>query len=338
MKKILIRVESHNKNWIWWMETRILEFCKNLKHNFYFLTNSKFLIKENFFWKNKTIFSNYFSIFWILKDIFTFRNFEIIDSNWLRDNIISSLNYFIFFIFYKINKTKLFLTIHWNQGILEVKWVKKIIYNLILKLWFLVSDKIIVISEELKDFLIKKYKISDKKIEVIENFINFENNFFKKNNFQKKWVLVSRIDKNKYLWIEKTIIFCIENNIFLDVFWDWECLKILKNKFKNEKNINFLWFIKQEKIDYKNYDFIFAMWRAILEWISNNLVWFLIWYDDLICKLNLKNYKKIKYSNFSGRKVKKEKIDFENIFLEKKEVFEKVKKDFDIKNLKDFYN
>lgn len=338
MKKILIRIESHSKSGIWWMESRILEFSKILENNYVFLTNSKILIESKYFWEKKYIFSNYFSFLWILKDIFSFRNFDIIDSNWLRDNIISSLNFLIFFPFYKIKKTKFFLSIHWNQGILEIKWFKKFIYNFILKIWFFISDKIIVVSEELKDFLIKNYKIQNKKIEIILNFINFPSIIPTDNVWKwKKALTVSRLDNHKIWWILKTIDFCLENNISLDIYWDWESLKNLQKKFEKNEKINFLGFKKQEEINYQNYNFVFAMWRALLEWIANWLNWILIWYDDLICEINLENYEKIKYSNFSGRWILKEKIYLKNIWQEKKKVFYKIKDDFKLENIKNFY-
>lgn len=335
MKKILIRIESHSKSWVWWMESRIFEFCKILKHDFTFLTNSKYIIKSSFFWNYKYIFSNYFGFFWILKDIFSFRNFEIIESNWLRDNIVSSINFLLFFPFYKIKKTKLFLVIHGNIWILEMKWKQKIIYNFIFKIWLLICDKIIVVSEELKDFLIKNYKISDKKIEIILNFIKINNNFWENN--LKKALLVSRIDKQKFWWIIKTIDFCLKNNILIHIYWDGDFLPILRKNYKNNNFIKFLWFEKQENINYKNYGFVFAMWRALLEGISNWLNGFLVWYDDLICEINLENYEKIKYSNFSGRWILKQKINIKNTEKNKKEILKKIKNEFSLENLRDFY-
>lgn len=337
MKKILIRVESHSKSWIWWMETRIFEFCKFLKHDFTFLTNSRFLFENKFFW-NKNIFSNYFSFYWILKDIFTFRNFEIIESNGLRDNIVSSLNFLIFFPFYKLKKIKFFLVIHGNSGILEIKWIRKFIYFSIFKIWLKISDKIIVVSEELKDFLVKNFKEKEKKIEIIVNFIEFKKDLIsEKINFEKKAILVSRLDRDKIPWILESIDFCLKNNIFLDIYGNGENLEILRKKFEKNKNINFLWFKKQNEINYKEYFLIFAMWRALLEGISNNLIWILIGYEKIISEINLENYEKIKYSNFSGRLLESQKIFFKEIWKEKNEIYEKIKNDFDIKNLKDFY-
>lgn len=318
------------------MESRILEFSKILKNNYTFLTNSKFLIESKYFWDYNYIFSNYFNFWWILKDIFKFRNFYIIESNWLRDNIISSLNFLIFFPFYKIKKIKFFINIHWNQGILEMKWKQKFIYNFIFKMWLLIADKIIVISEELKFFLMKKYKISWKKIEIIENFINISNLPIEKKSSNNA-MIVSRIDSHKIWWILKTIEFCLEKNINLDIYWSWELLEKLKERFKNKSNINFLWFKKQEEIKYKNYNIIFAMWRALLEWIANWLNWILIWYDDIIWEVSLENYKKIKFSNFSGRWVKKKEIILENIWKDKIEIFNNIKNDFSLENLKNYY-
>lgn len=335
MKKIIIRIESHSSSWVWWMESRIKEFTKVLENDYTFLTNSKFLYKSKFFGE-KNIFSNYFSFVWILKDIFSFRNFDLIDSNWLRDNLISSLNFLLFWICYKVRKTEFFLTIHWNQGIEENKWIKKIVYDFLFKIWLLLSNKVIVVSEELKFYLIKKYSLNPKKIEIIPNFVKFqEKKFENKNN---KSILVSRLDNHKSQWILKAIDFCLENNLELDIYWSGSQLENLKEKFKTEEKINFLWFVRQEEIDYRKYNLIFAMWRALLEWIANNLSWILLWYDDLVCIVSEQNYKKIKFSNFSWRWVEKEEIDLGKIFEEKNKIFELVKNDFDIKNLKNFYN
>ena len=336
MKKIIIRVESHSKSWIWGMETRIKEFTNILKNDYTFLSNSDFLIKNNFFWV-KNIFSNYFGFWGILKDIFSFRDFEIIESNWLRDNIISSLNFFLFLPSYKLKKVKLFLVIHGNQWIEQNSWIKKFIYDFILKLGFLISSKIIVVSDELKDYIAKRYWFQ-KKIEVIPNFVKFRwENIFKENKIIQKCVIISRLDSQKAVWIEKAIDFCVKNNLFLDIYWNGEYLASLRKKFKKENKIKFLWFKKQEEIDYKKYGLIFAMWRALLEWISNWLVWILLGYDDLICPISEQNYKKIKYSNFSWRWVEKQDINLENIWKNREKVFELVKNDFSLENLKDYY-
>ena len=103
----------------------------------------------------------------------------------------------------------------------------------------------------------------------------------------------SRLDSQKAVWIEKAIDFCVKNNLFLDIYWNGEYLASLRKKFKKENKIKFLWFKKQEEIDYKKYDLIFAMWRALLEWISNWLVWILLGYDDLICPISEQDYAKI---------------------------------------------
>ena len=64
----------------------------------------------------------------------------------------------------------------------------------------------------------------------------------------------------------------------------------------------------------------------------------MLWYDDLVCIISEQNYKKIKFSNFSWRWVEREEIDLDKILGEKNKIFELVKNDFDIKNLKNFYN
>lgn len=144
---------------------------------YFFVKFRFFLIKNNFFWEKHF---QIILVFWgILKDIFSFRDFEIIESNWLRDNIISSLNFFLFLPSYKLKKVKLLLVIHGNQWIEQNSWIKKFIYDFILKLGFLISSKIIVVSDELKDYIAKRYWFQ-KKIEVIPNFVKFRwENIFK---------------------------------------------------------------------------------------------------------------------------------------------------------------
>ena len=332
MKRILIRVESHSKSWVWWIESRVFSFCKVLNHDFTFLTNSKFLYETNYF-LGKTFYSNYFCFFWVLKEIFTFRNFEIIESNGFRDNLISIINYLIFFPFYKLINTKLFLVIHWNLGIKALKWIKKWIHDFILKIWFKISEKTIVISPELRDFIAKKYKT--KNIEIIPNYIDFPKNSKKEET--NKFLLVSRLDNAKKPWILKAIEICIQNELQLDIYWGWENLEALKEKYIKIKNIKFLWFKKQDEIDYKKYFWIFAMWRALLEAIANNLVWILISYDEVIWELNMENYINAKYSNFSGRWLKSKKIDLNNLGKDFSEIYKQVKNDFDVNNLEDYY-
>jgi hypothetical protein len=54
---------------------------------------------------------------------------------------------------------------------------------------------VVVVSEELKFYLIKKYSLNPKKIEIIPNFVKFqEKKFENKNN---KSILVSRLDNHK---------------------------------------------------------------------------------------------------------------------------------------------
>lgn len=312
MKKILIRVESYEKSWLWWMETRIKDFLSKSynKNNFTILSNRKL----NSFFEKKTIFENYNNFIWILKDILKFRNYNIIESNWHRDNLISILNYLTFYPIYKYKKTKLFIVIHWIIWLKWNKWIQKIIYNIILYIWIIISNKIIVVSEETKDYIKKEYwkldNLLNKKINIVRNYINFnENNYKSEIKELSKWLIVSRLDKNKINWIIDSINFCNKYKIKLDIYWWWEELKKLKNKYKN---INFIWEIDNKNIKYNDYDIIFWMWRSLLEWLSKNLIWVLLWYDKLICNLEETNLENIELSNFSWRWIIK--IDDKKIY------------------------
>lgn len=313
MKKILIRVESYKKSWLWWMETRIKDFLSksyNNKSNFTILSNRKL---DNFFEK-EIIFENYNNIKWIINDILKFRNYDIIESNWHRDNLISILNYLIFFPLYKIKDIKLFIVIHWIVWLKLNKWLQKIIYNIILYIWIILSNKIIVVSDETKNYIKKEYRklgyLLNKKIIIIPNYVDFNKNSYKNEILKlSKWLIVSRIEKNKIKWVIATINFCNRYNIKLDIYWWWEEIKNLKKIYKN---INFLWEVYNKNIKYNEYDIIFWMWRSLLEWLSKNLIWVLIWYDKLICNLELENLKNIESSNFSWRNIIK--IDDKKIY------------------------
>ena len=322
MKKILIRLESYEKSWLWWMETRIKEFLdiKNLDHSFFILSNRNL----NNFFNKKIILSNYNNFFWILKDILTFRNFNIIESNWHRDNLISILNYILFLPIYKYKKIKLFIVIHWILWIKQNKWVQKIIYNIIFFIWIIFSNKIICVSEETRIFLKDNFiwkNIIEKKSIIVPNYININNNFLKEKIIKiHKALIVSRIDNNKKKWIIDAINFCKKYNIKLEIYWWWDEKIKLEKKYKD---IKFYWEVNNSSIIYNNYDLIIWMWRSLLEWLSKNLIWILIWYDKLICNLSKRNLEKIEMSNFSWRWIKK---------IDKKKIYENLNKNIENKD------
>lgn len=342
MKKILIRVESHSSSWLWWMETRIKDFLKKTNNDITILSNRN--LKTYF--NNNFIKSNYFKINGILRDILYFRKYNIIESNWHRDNIIAILNFLLYYPLYKIMNIKLFIVIHWVIWIQWNKWMSKIVYNIIFFIWILISDKIIFVSEEVLDF-IKNYfklvkKVINKKKLIIVNYIEVNNNNNILEGTELKAILLSRIENTKLKWIINAIEFCNNYNIKLDIYWWGNALDELK---VNYKNINFYWEVDNKTIDYCRYNISFWMWRSLLEWILNWLIWILIWYVDIIDLIEADNIKKNFYSNFSWRWIKKENdlIIYKKIIksLENKKYIDtknEIEKIYWLNNFKDYWN
>jgi hypothetical protein len=325
MKKILIRLESYQ---LWGIETRIQLFYKELKKKYNVTLLSNRDLQYDIWITNIII--NYFLPFWLLKDIFTFRKYDIIESNWLRDPFISILNYILFLPFYKYNKTKLIIVIHWVNWLKQLKWIKRILYKNILYIQLLIWYKIICVSKETQRFLY--YFISKhNKISIIKNYVYF-NNTSKNNN--NKVIITSRLVDNKLIWIKKAIKFCNENKLYLDIYWWWA------EKFKkrySSKYITFYWEINFNNIDFKQYWIIMWMWRSILEWIAKWLTPVLLGYNDIITIIRENNYKTISKTNFSWRLIKKIKIT-KNDILEYSEkdyflLLNKLKKEYSITNL-----
>jgi len=341
MKKILIRVESHSSSWLWWMETRIKDFLKKTNNDITILSNRN--LKTYF--NNSFIKSNYFKINGILRDILYFRKYNIIESNWHRDNIIAILNFLLYYPLYKIMNIKLFIVIHWVIWIQWNKWMSKIVYNIIFFIWILISDKLIFVSEEVLDF-IKNYfklvkKVINKKKLIIVNYIEVNNNNILEGT-ELKAILLSRIENTKLKWIINAIEFCNNYNIKLDIYWWGNALDELK---VNYKNINFYWEVDNKTIDYCRYNISFWMWRSLLEWILNWLIWILIWYVDIIDLIEADNIKKNFYSNFSWRWIKKENdlIIYKKIIksLENKKYIDtknEIEKIYWLNNFKDYWN
>lgn len=308
-------------------------------HSFTFLSNRKILKLLG----SQFIYVNYNNIAWIFRDLFSYRKFDIIESNWHRDNILAIINYIIFYLKYKLNNTELIIVIHGVQWLENNSWWKKIIYNFFLKLGFIICKKIIVVSEEMEEYIRRKYlwwnKNRIKKIMIVKNYISFQNPKKIHNWKIQSAILISRLDNEKIWWIIDTIKFCKKYNISLDIYWWWKNLNELK---KNNPEIIFHWEILNSNIIISNYDIIFGMWRSLLEWISNNLMPILIWYNEIICSVNRKNFKKLSYSNFSWRWIKKEKHELihKNI-IENKEDYQKLgsicRNQYSIDNLMNYW-
>lgn len=312
MKEVLIRIESYSTSWLWWMETRVIDFYHKFakKYKFTFLSNRDL----STIWLNNLVFINYNNIFGIICDIFTIKKFDIIESNGHRDNIISTINYIIFYLYYKYKRTKLLIVIHWIQGLEKNSWWKKIVYDSILMIGFLVCTKIISVSKETEKYIFEHYKLLQKSLKrksvIIPNYISVKK--WRKLSIWKplKAIIISRLDKEKSNWINKAIDFCKEYNISIEIYGWGENIWVLR---KLHPNIIFHWEILNSNIPIWKYDIIFWMWRSLLEWISVNLIWILLWYDNIICIVEEYNLPKLSFTNFSWRWIQSE--EYQSIYF-----------------------
>lgn len=287
------------------METRIKDFMNKEKDRYAFSLLSNRNLRS-FFWKS-FIHCNYHTFLWAVKDLFSYRNYAVIESNGHRDRILAILNYLLYYPFYRLNKTSLYLVLHWVQGIKENNWITKIIYDSILYRWFLVSWKIIFVSPEVRDFFLGYFpsikKIIKTNSEIVVNYIwpvqsSDSTNSKRSYKTVKNVLLVSRIDQHKSRWIQDAMEFCATNKINLEIYWWWTEKERLEQTYPG---VVFHWEVINNQIPYYHYDCILWMWRALLEWIMEWLPGILCWYDRLMCVTRSDSIDTLSYSNFSGR-------------------------------------
>jgi len=145
----------------------------------------------------------------------------------------------------------------WQQShYIKSQWWKRIFIPFEKKTYQL-ADKIIAVSEDSKDILIKKYKIKLEKITVIPNGVE-ANKFFPITNIEKipnSMLYIGRVDKRKGVdFLIKSMLRVVKSNPNSKLFIggkgkDLNKLKkfVIKNKLEN--NINFLGFISDDKIN-----------------------------------------------------------------------------------------
>ena len=100
------------------------------------------------------------------------------------------------------------------------------------------ADKIIVTTKEIKDFIIKKYFVSEYKIKIVPNGISTKN--FKKNSsikYKNRAICISRLEKQKNF---ELIDICKLCNLNLDLVGHGSEKKRLETYAKDNKaNIKF---------------------------------------------------------------------------------------------------
>ncbi|MCX8178928.1 MAG: GT4 family glycosyltransferase PelF [Candidatus Aenigmarchaeota archaeon] len=186
--------------------------------------------------------------------------------------IIHALNPWSYFFIPKIKKVKFVLTEHniiskqinmaYGSSILDK--ILRYIFYIFFSFWerhlCQTADKIIAVSKSTKNDLMRFYNIPNKKIEVIYNGINFKNFSPVKIRFNKKrrnLLFVGRIVPRKGLEYLVETIFLIKkeiSDIKLYIVGKGENdylikLKKMIKKMNLEKNIKFLGFIEDKKLN-----------------------------------------------------------------------------------------
>ena len=258
---------------------------------------------------------------------------------------------FLWWLFAKYNKLKWVHIEHWSDYVKlwsNIKSKVAYVYDRLIWKWiFKNTDKIVAISEWVKNYIINEFINTD--IEVIYNWINFKSWVKQDNsNLIKIW-FVWRLVKLK--WIDLLLegfknITEKYTNLELYILWDWDEKESLEKYVltNNFKKIFFLWFKDREYIanDFlPNIDILvnpsFQEWlpTTVLEWLLSKCVVIAtdVWwtreisdFDDLII-INkwsvesieiwlvnaINNYKKVSGLSY---KIVKEKFDW-NVNIDK---------------------
>jgi len=309
------------------------------------------LFKKLYLNKSK-LFRYIYSIYFIKKNITKFKDIEVIKSNQL---IGSHLGLYIKFLI----KKKFICRMGYepNQFYENEKLsFKKIILLLYSKIVYNKCDLIVVTTNDIKNYIINKFKIHNKKIKVIPNYV--DTNIFsaikiKKKKF-KNFVTISRLTNQKNLeYLFKEIA---RGKFKLDIIGSKKNLDSYKNLAKKlNANVNFVGPIKNNKLMnfYKKKDLFILLSRyegnpkSLLEAMSCRMIVLasnvrgiknIIQDNRNGFLINFKNGELVKKVNYLSQKKQLEKIrdnarkyimdnhSLEKISLLEKKIYYQVKK------------
>lgn len=314
------------------------------KYNFDIINLSNFNIKNN-------IIIFFYSIYLLFKNKEKIKNIDFFKTNQLSSSYLAILIKFFF-------KKKIIIRAGYEPNILfsfnKISFFKKFFFYVNSYLAYLYADKIIVTSSNIKEYIIKKFRVNQNKIFVIGNYI--DTNLFsynKKKKIELKFLTISRLSSEKNLDILINVF--NKNDLNLTIIGHGDFKNFLNEK-KIElinKNINHSGFIKNENLPkkLKNFDFFILLSnnegnpKALLETMSmgiipivnnvdglNNIVkhnynGFLIGknYENIESFLsNIKNLDKSLLNNISNNASLyiRENYGLEKILLEEKKIYE----------------
>lgn len=186
------------------------------------------------------------------------------------------------------------------------------IYRKLFELYFKYSEKIVIINEKIRNYIIEKYKIENKeKIIYIRNSINFKEYATDKNITEcKKFIILSRLEKLK----NKSVIDGI--NLFNEIYKEDNTaeLKIAGDgadkenleKYVEEnyiKNVKFLGAISNVREEIEQSDVVIGVGRCILEAIAMKRIAIISGYTGLRDVVTEENMKTELDENFVGKQL-----------------------------------
>lgn len=191
-------------------------------------------------------------------------------------------------------------------------------YDIIFKLYFECSEKIIAITEQAKQENIKKYHIEEEKYLVINNSIDFEH--ISRNNKPgvnkiEKILVISRFSKEKITSIYNSVLLYkkyFERNpsAKLTIVGGGECEEKVLEIIKENNVFAEMLGPRNDVIDIMpEYDLIIALDRCVLESIAMKRICIISGYDGIKGVVVPENVKEFASTNFSGRGIENKDIN-----------------------------
>lgn len=190
------------------------------------------------------------------------------------------------------------------------------LYKILLKFYFENANKIVSITKSAADLNSELFNIDKSKYVIRNNGIDFEeyksNDTY--NNLKKKFLIISRLEKEKINSIKNGIDFALEysktNNIELQIAGDGSDKEKIKEYCQNKNlNVKFLGKITNIKEVIKNSDVILGLDRVILEALAMKKIAIILGYENMKGIVSITNIEQAIAENFSGYNLENKKIE-----------------------------
>ncbi|MDD4718573.1 MAG: glycosyltransferase [Bacilli bacterium] len=188
-------------------------------------------------------------------------------------------------------------TINSYDNHLNGNYINKLLYNYGM-------EKIFTVSESL--YLLTKNICDNNKLEILNNSVDME--LFRESQFpnNKKWAIISRLDKAKTFPIYDFIKIIKKTEIKeLHIYGDGSEINVLNEHIEKHNLGNVIKIKGKSDFIFKDllnkYDGIIGMGRVILEACAMNIPAVLMSYNGIVDVINEENIGKFGYNNFNGR-------------------------------------